>query len=90
MPLPRQNPENDTRATCSAPATSTPMLDRRGWEWCARTPPCTRMPVGTPSAHVKRSPLMPTDVASAATRRCIDDTVSRRTTVEFESTGCSA
>ena len=51
-----------------------------------RIPSRRKTPLGLPSANLEKSPFTPTWVACVASRRCIEETVSRPSTVSFEST----
>src|SRR5437763_15514298 len=64
-----------------------PRAERLSAGWCSITPPRTRRPLGQPPTQLKKSPLTPIIVICDATRRSIDDTVSRPVIVSFDSNG---
>ncbi len=86
-PFPRQVPRKPILRTSSVPSSVTPALDRPGFGGVTSTPSRITMPLGRPSASVKKSPLTPTDVAVDERRFCIEETDSRPSTDSLESTG---
>ena len=79
-----------TRSTSRRPSFVTPTVERWGCGGVVITPEFMNIPSGVPSFQVKRSALTPPTVAVDERRFCIDVTVSRPTTVLFESTGWRA
>ena len=85
-PVPRHVPKKLTRRTSSVPSRPMPALERWPFGGVTSTPSRMRIPVGLPSAIREKSPLTPTIVAWLASRRCIDERVSSRSTDSLEST----
>jgi hypothetical protein len=89
-PVPRQVPNIRTRSTFSVPSAVIPMLERSASGGWSSTPERSRIPLGRPSAHAKRSPLTPAAVESRERFDWIELTFSRPRIAPFERTGLRA
>ena len=89
LPSPCQKPNCATRCTVRVPVLEIPMLERLRRGGTFNRPSCMTIPLGWPSAQLKRSPLVPTTVAWSETAFSIAVTRWRPVTVPFASSGLS-